>query len=94
MPDHLFAWLAGAITGCLVTVAVAIATRFRLLPEVVDLSIIPTCSGVCSLLFAGYAALRRYPPDRLGRVTLFGTLLGGGIALLILLIVLALDVPS
>lgn len=89
MPDHLLAWLIGTVTGA---VLAGIATRVRLLPEVVDLSILPTAAGVGSLLFAGYGAARGFPPERLGRATLLGTLLGGGAALLILLLLLLLDV--
>jgi hypothetical protein len=94
MHDHLFAWLAGAAAGCAVTVAVAIATRVRLLPEVVDISLVPTLAGLGGLLFAAYGAARRYPPGRVGQLTLFGTLLGGVVAVAILGYSLALDVLS
>lgn len=94
MPDHVLAWLSGVLAGVIAIVAVAVATRLRLLPEVIDISIVPTGAGVCSLLFAAYGALRRFPPDRLGRITLFGTLLGGLGAALGLAIVLVVDVLS
>jgi hypothetical protein len=45
MHHHLVASLIGALAGCAVTVAVAIATRVRLLPEVVDISLVPTGLG-------------------------------------------------
>jgi len=85
VPDHLLSWVAGVVAGCAATVAVAIATRVRLLPEVVDVSIVPTVAGLFSILFAAVGAVRRYPPERLGRLTLFGTLLGAAIATIYLL---------
>ena len=58
------------------TVAVAIATRVRLLPEVVDISLVPTLAGVFSIVFAAVGAACRFPPERIGRLTLLGTLFG------------------
>jgi hypothetical protein len=40
-------------------VVAALATRVQLLPDVIDISIIPTGSGVGSLIFVFYGALRR-----------------------------------
>jgi hypothetical protein len=94
MHDHLVAGLIGVVAGCAATVAVAIATRVRLLPEVVDISLVPTLAGIGSLLFAAYGSLRRYPAARVGRLTLFGTLMGGGAALGILGYFLIRDVLS
>ena len=84
MPDHLVSWLVGVVVGCIVTVGLTIATQVRLLPEVIDLSIVPTAAGVGSLVMAGYGAARRFPLERIGRLTLFGTLLGGVAAVLLL----------
>jgi len=67
-----------------VTVGIAIATRVRLLPEVVDISLVPTLAGVGRLLAAAYGAVRRFPPSRIGRLTLLGTLAGGMLAVGIL----------
>jgi hypothetical protein len=94
MHHHLVASLIGALAGCAVTVAVAIATRVRLLPEVVDISLVPTRAGVGGLLLAAYGAARRYPPARLGQLTLFGTLAGGGAAFGLLAYFLIRDVLS
>jgi hypothetical protein len=94
VPDHLLRWVAGAVAGCAATIAVAIATRVRLLPEVVDVSIVPTVAGVFSILFAAVGAVRRYPSERLGRLTLFGTLLGAAIASLYLVGALLIGVLS
>ena len=94
MPDHLIAWLVGVAAGCAATVAVALATRVRLLPEVVDISLVPTGAGVGSLLFAAIGAARRFPVERVGRLTLFGTLLGGAIAASFIALSLVLDVLS
>jgi hypothetical protein len=49
----------------------------QLLPDVIDLSLIPTGAGLGSLLLVGYGALRRFEPERTGRLALFGTLVGG-----------------
>ena len=54
--------------------AVALATRFQLLPEVVDPSFILTGSGLGGLIGGAYAALRQYPAPRLARVVLLGGL--------------------
>ena len=75
MPEHVLSW------AIVLAVGVTLATQVRLLPEVIDLSIIPTAAGVGSLVMAAYGAFRRFPPERIGRLTLFGTLLGGGIAI-------------
>jgi hypothetical protein len=75
MSDHLASWLLGLVTG----VVAAVATRVQLLPDVIDLSVIPTGAGLGSLLACGIGAACRLDPDRLGRVTLLGTLVGGGV---------------
>jgi uncharacterized membrane protein len=41
-----------------------------------------------------YGALRRFEPGRLGRVTLFGTLLGGAVAIVLLMLALLVEVIS
>lgn len=94
MPDHLVAWLVGVAAGCAATVAVAIATRLRLLPEVVDISLVPTLAGVGSLVAVAYGALRPFPVERLGRITLLGTLAGGMLAVGILAAFVFLEVLS
>jgi hypothetical protein len=73
---------------------VDIATQVRLLPEVIDISIVPTLAGVGSLLAAIFGAARRYPPSRLGRITLLGTLAGGMLGLGILAVFVVLEVLS
>jgi hypothetical protein len=52
VPDHYVAWLVGVVAGCAATIAVAVATRVRLLPEVVDISLVPTLAGVGGLILA------------------------------------------
>ncbi len=94
MHDHLVAWLVAVVAGCTVTVAVAVATRVRLLPEVIDISLVPTCAGIGSLVFAGVGAVRRFPLERIGRLTLLGTLLEGAAAALILVAFVFADVLS
>ena len=77
-------WAVGAFTATITVTTASFATRVQLLPDVVDISSIPTASGVVSLIAVFYGALRSYGPDRVGRLAMFGTLLGGvGYALLL-----------
>jgi hypothetical protein len=94
MPEHPVIWTLGALAGLFATIAAAVATRVRLVPEVIDFTIVPNAAGTFGLLFALYGASRRFGPDRLGRVTLFGNLVGGVIAVIVLLLALARDVLS
>jgi hypothetical protein len=57
MHDHLLPWLLGLLAGLLAAVVAAIATRVRLLPKVIDVSIILTGAGL-----AGLAATRLATP--------------------------------
>lgn len=94
MHDHPLVLIYAALAAITTTVAAAIATRVQLLPEVLDLSFIPTGWGVISLMFIAYGAMRRFHPDRIARLALLGTLLGGlGTAVFVLLALLA-DVLS
>ena len=87
-------WLFAAAAAALTALFAAIATRIQLLPEVIDISIVPTAAGFGGLLAAGCAAALRFPAERLARVTLFGNLAGAAIAAVGLLLALALDVLS
>src|SRR5215208_2635662 len=94
MPDDPLLLVYAAITAILTAVIAAVATRVQLLPDVIDLSFIPTGSGIISLILVLYGAVRRFDSERLGRLALLGTLLGGvGTAVLVLLAVAA-DVLS
>lgn len=77
MPDHPLILVYAALAAIATAVVAAIATRVQLLPDVVDLSLIPTGAGLGSLVLVGYGALRHFAPDRIGRLALFGTLVGG-----------------
>jgi hypothetical protein len=66
----------------------------QLLPDAIDISIILTGSGLGSLSFVFYGGLRRFGPDRIGRLALLGTLLGGGVTALIVTLALLTDVLS
>jgi hypothetical protein len=92
MNDLIPTALYALLTAIAAAVIASIATSVRLLPEVIDLSIIPTIAGLGSLSFTSYGALRRFDPDRLGRLALGGTVLGGAIGVLGLLLALILDV--
>jgi hypothetical protein len=94
LTDHVFVWVCGVGVAVVAAIAASVATRVQLLPEVIDISIVPMGAGVGSLFMTFYGALRRFDPDRLGRVTVFGTLLGGGIATIVLLGAIFLDVLS
>jgi hypothetical protein len=72
MPDDPLLLISAALAAILTTVVAALATRVRLLPDVIDLSFIPTGSGVMSLVFVAYGALRRFHPDRIARLALLG----------------------
>jgi hypothetical protein len=89
MPDHPLTLGCAVLAAIATTVVAAIATRVQLLPDVIDLSFIPTGSGICSLILVLYGALRRFDPERIGRLALFGTLIGGigtaGFVLIVLL---------
>jgi hypothetical protein len=55
----------------------AVAVRFQLLPEVVDVSYVLTFSGFGGLLATMVAAALRFDADRLARLVVLGNLLGG-----------------
>ena len=55
----------------------AVAVRFQLLPEVIDLSLIPTGCGIGAMIAALAGAFARLEPDRLARVVLLGNIVGG-----------------
>ena len=76
MTDHVLALFYGAIVAVVVTVIAAIAIRIQLLPDVIDISIIPTIAGASAMAFSTYGALRRFDPDRIARLSLGGTLFG------------------
>jgi hypothetical protein len=81
--------LATALTAAVIA---SIASSVRLLPEVIDISIVPTCSGVVSLLFTTYGVLRRFDPDRVGRLALGGTFVGGVGGVVIVVIGLLIEI--
>jgi hypothetical protein len=54
-----------------------VAVRFQLLPDVIDLSLIPTGCGVGAMIAALAGACARLEPDRLARVVMLGNLVGG-----------------
>ncbi|MGH2969921.1 MAG: hypothetical protein ACRDK0_12785 [Solirubrobacteraceae bacterium] len=83
-----------AITAILTAVIAAVATRVQLLPDVIDLSFIPTGSGILSLVLVFYGALRRFDPERLGKLALLGTLLGGLSTAAVVLLAVLFDVLS
>jgi hypothetical protein len=85
MNGHPLILLAGILVGVVGTLVASLATRYQLMPEVVDLSIVLTGAGLGGLLGAACGALRRWPPERLGRVVLLGNLVGGGTAAVYLL---------
>jgi len=73
MSHHAVSWILGILVGFVA----ALATRVQVLPDVIDLSLIPTGAGLGSLLACAIGAACRLDADRLARVALLGTLLGG-----------------
>jgi hypothetical protein len=88
--ERLFVWMTGVIAAA----AAALAVRVQALPEVIDISSIPTGAGLGSLGATFYGAVRRFDPERLGRMALLGTFGGGGIVSAALLVALLLAVLS
>ena len=76
MADHPLVLVYAALAAVVTAVVAAIATRVQLLPDVIDLSLIPTGSGLGSLALVTYGALRRVDLERIGRLSLLGTLVG------------------
>jgi hypothetical protein len=76
MNGHPIPWVLGMLASIATALVAALATRVRLLPEVIDISIIPTIAGLGALSLTTYGALRRYDHDRVARLTLAGTVLG------------------
>jgi hypothetical protein len=60
------------------------ATRFELLPDVVDFTIVLSLAGAGGLGATVAGALRGFGPERLGRLSLFGQTLGAGLGLAVL----------
>ena len=90
MADHPLILVSAVLAAIVTAVIAAIATRVQLLPDVIDLSLIPTGAGLGSLGFVTFGAARRFEPERPGRLSLTGTLLGGlGTALCLVLFLVA-----
>jgi membrane associated rhomboid family serine protease len=64
----------------------------RLLPEVIDFTLVTNLAGAFGLVFTMIGALLRYDPDRLARLTLLGTVGGGAVGAVLFVIALALEV--
>ena len=94
LPDHPLLLIYAAFAAILTALVAALATRVQLLPDVIDLSIIPTGSGLGSLIFVLYGAVCRFDHDRVGRLALLGTVLGGGVTAIAVVIALLADVVS
>jgi hypothetical protein len=81
MPDLIPTALYALVTALAAAVIASIATSVRLLPEVIDVSIIPTTAGLGSLALTSYGALRRFDPDRVAQLALLGTITGAAVGL-------------
>ncbi len=82
------------LTAIATAITAAVATRVQLPPNVIDLTLIPTGSGLGSLTLVTYGAIRRFEPERIGRLSLLGTLIGGGATTGTVVIALLADVLS
>jgi hypothetical protein len=89
---HPIPWLVAALASIGAAVIAALAVRVRLLPEVIDISIVLTFAGVGALVFTTYGALRRFDPDRIARLSLGGTVLGSLVGVVVFLGALLLQV--
>ena len=71
-----------AVAAALIAV---VTTRVQLLPDVVDFTVVLSATGFGGLTASGIGAALRFGPDRLGRLTLFGQLVGamGGFLFLV-----------
>ena len=94
MHEHPLILIYLTLAAIATTTPATIATRVQLLPEVIDLTLIPTGSGLGSLTLVTYGAIRRFEPERLGRLSLLGTLVGGGATTATIVIALLADVLS
>jgi len=92
--EHPFILIYLTLGAIATATAAAIATRVQVLPEVIDLTLIPTGSGLGSLTLITYGAIRRFEPERIGRLSLLGTLVGGGATAATIVIALLADVLS
>jgi hypothetical protein len=45
MTEPALVWIAGVLAGIVAVLVAAVATRVQLLPDVIDLSIVPTVAG-------------------------------------------------
>jgi hypothetical protein len=61
----------------------------RVLPEVVDFTLVTSMAGTGALVLTIVGALLRLDHDRLARLTLLGMVLGGGIGTALFMILLA-----
>lgn len=81
-----------ALLAVATAVAAAVLAGVRVLPEVIDISLISTMAGLGALTFMTYGTLRRFEPGRIGRLTIGGTVLGGLVGLGIFVIAAIVDV--
>jgi hypothetical protein len=64
----------------------AVAVRFQLLSDVLDISYILAFSGFGGLVAAIVAAALRFRPERLARLVLFGNLFGAAVGCVLFLL--------
>ncbi|MFL5816968.1 MAG: hypothetical protein ACJ76L_05135 [Conexibacter sp.] len=69
------------------------ATTVRLLPEHVDLSIVLTTAGLGAFVASCIGALLRFGAERLRRVALLGSMLGGTLGVVYWLLLLTGAIP-
>jgi hypothetical protein len=64
----------------------AVAVRFQLVPEVIDISYVLAFSGFGGLVATLVAAALRFNADRLARLVVLGNLLGTAVGIVVLLL--------
>ena len=75
-----------------VAAAIVAATDVRVLPEVVDFTLITNAAGFGALAATMVGAALRFDLDRLGRFTLLGTVVGGAVGAVAFVVLLIVDV--
>ena len=69
-----------------VTLGTVLVTRVQVLPDVIDFTFILTSAGFGGLMSIAIGAACRFSPDRLGRLTVFGQLVGASAGALTLVV--------
>jgi hypothetical protein len=73
--------------GTAIQTVVFAVSDVRVFPEVIDFTLVTNAAGAGGLAMTMIGAFLRYDHDRLARLTLLGTVLGGAVIFLLLIAV-------